>query len=104
MSSYACGANLVNHQIVKVHMSRERIEDLGRIAVLIDEVLENQLFSEEVILDEVALLSEDKEESEKVRMIRECVERVSEIHEKLHLVREIAYGEDSHNDPMEPKW
>ena len=79
-------------------MVRERVEDLGRIAVMVDVVLEEQLFERVCVPKRYAewFLGQTAEVQEKeLREYAYGVERVSEL---LYKIQEIARGEDALNE------
>ena len=82
---------------------RERVEDLGRIFVMIDNILESGMFEkwEEMncrckdLCDHFDSMTEDQKES----FIHSYGYNVEDLRDKLYQIREIAMGEDRLNDP-----
>lgn len=78
---------------------RERVEDLGRIFVLIDNILENEVFEERGKLrpykaKEAASWFAEKTEEEKGDYIHSMAYGIDLIEQKLLEMREICRGED----------
>jgi len=71
-------------------MARERIEDLGRIAAMIDKILEKGIFRDELVIDPDEL-------DHKAGLLKAYVEGTDELYSDLQDIREIAYGEDKYN-------
>jgi hypothetical protein len=81
---------------------RQRVEDLGRIAVLIDNVLEDDFF------DGFSHRPKDffewfnkQSEDEKELIIRHFAYGRETVSHFLYDIREIAYGDDARNEPAE---
>ena len=84
---------------------RQRLEDLGRIAVYIDKILELDIWE---VKDNVACRNKDFEDyfykldEERQRdILSSFVYGLEEIKEKIYNCREIAYGEDPYNEPAQ---
>ena len=79
-------------------MSRVRVEDLGRIAVLLDNLLEQELFQERrVRAKDFSDWFNTREEDHKEEIVRGFAYGIDSILEDIYKIREIAYGEDSYN-------
>jgi len=68
-------------------MARTRVEDLGKIAILIDEVLKNKFFEEEIFVIYA--------ETERNQFIKVLTDGIDEIRKKLYLIKQIADGHNS---------
>ena len=78
---------------------RHRLEDLGRLAVLLDELLKLELFSKEGHLRPFRNKDYDewfasKSEDQKDDIIRAWVYGLDDIHEKIYEMLSIAEGKD----------
>jgi len=68
-------------------MARTRVEDLGKIAILIDEVLKNKFFEEEIFVIYA--------ETERNQFIKVLTDGIDENRKKLYLIKQIADGHNS---------
>jgi hypothetical protein len=80
---------------------RERIEDLGRLAILLDDVLDHSVWEVYVgrkkdFIDHLRTLSEDKQYD----LLHNLIYGMGAVRERLESLRAIAYGIDSLNDPI----
>ena len=81
---------------------RSRVEDLGRIAVLIDNVIEHELFDKELVRpkDFVDWFAE-RNQDERDDILHEYVYGRQSVLELLYNIREIARGEDVLNENVD---
>jgi len=88
-------------------MSRQRIEDLGRLMVMLDYLLEHDLFDKlfpsnerpkDFIEFKWDVLKKDPEKAEE--FLEDIVYAVHSVREKLYECLEVAKGWDTLNDPI----
>jgi len=80
---------------------RQRIEDLGRLSILLRVLLDHDLFDKDLLpnrsKDYSAWFSHMSEEK-KDEMIHSWIYGIEDIREQIHLMLEIADGEDHLNE------
>lgn len=69
-------------------MSRKRVEDLGKISILIDEVLCSKFFEEEIFL------VEGDKEFQNNEFLKILIEEIQQIRDRLYTIKNVADGED----------
>lgn len=79
---------------------RQRIEDLGRIAVMLDKIIDSDLFSfyqgrQKDFVDHFETLSKEDQDE----MLHKMIYGIAGLSEDLHKVYEIAMGWDTANQP-----
>lgn len=81
---------------------RERVEDLGRISVMIDELLKRDIWDlyqgrNKDFADIFRTLHEEKQDD----MLHNLIYGISDLKEKLYEISSIAEGTDRLNEPFE---
>jgi len=80
-------------------MARVRTEDLGRLAVLADNLLDHEIFTENrsIIKDDIISWFMKKDQEEKEAFLVGIASGIDRIEDALLEMREIARGEDDLN-------
>ena len=83
-------------------MVRERVEDLGRIAVMVDALLEHDLFEKTYTVRNKDFVEwfETQTKDTQEEILTDLIYGRDAISERLCEIREIARGEDVLNEPM----
>jgi hypothetical protein len=81
---------------------RQRVEDLGRISVLLDQVLELNIFElYEGRLKDFPDFFEELDEEKKEELLRKLIYGLDNIKDHVYKIKEIAEGQDRLNEPTE---
>ena len=81
---------------------RERVEDLGRVAVLIDNVIDHDLFEEYLVRPkEFAEWFSNQTEDKKYDILHRYAYGRQDVLDLLYKIREIARGEDILNENVD---
>lgn len=79
---------------------RQRIEDLGRIMVMVKQLTDHELFDERPCRNkEFTEWFEEQTPEFKEEWLHQMVYRIANVEEKLYEIWEVATGQDYLNDP-----
>jgi len=77
---------------------RERVEDLGKISVLLDAILDHEIWDNRASIacrnKDFAEVFKTLDEETQEEFLHNLVYQLEELRDKIHECREIAYGEE----------